>query len=417
MDIILKKKHPIIRYKAYIIGGCAVLGLLVYVLVASSRPSRLRYDAEKLQFAEAQYGKFMEYLDVEGTVLPIITVKLNALENGSVTHIVTNNGEMLQTGDTIMVLNNPELVRTIEDERDNLEKQRITYKQKEIEMQQKSSELRRRSIETAYKLRQVTKKYELDKSENKMGILSKAQLELSEDDYLYNSKNTQILIEELRHDSLMNVIQSDLMNNDMRRQEKSFERIRERLDGLIVRAPVAGQLSFVSVIQGERVAAGNNLGELKVIDRFKISTKISEYYIDRIMPGLPATVVYQGQRFPLKITKVNPEIKDRQFDVDLVFTGDLPESIRIGKNYRIQVELGQPEDALTIEKGSFFQSTGGRWIFRLNEAGDKAVKVNISIGRQNPQQYEVMEGLRKGDRVIVSGYDSFGEAQEIVLKR
>ncbi|MDR0815619.1 MAG: HlyD family efflux transporter periplasmic adaptor subunit [Bacteroidales bacterium] len=417
MDIIIKKKHPIIRYKTYIIGGCAVLGLLIYVLVASSGPSRLRYEAEKLQIAEVQHGKFLEYLDVEGTVLPIITVKLNALENGSVTRIVANNGEMLKLGDTIMVLHNPELMRTIEDERDNLEKQRITYKQKEIEMQQKSSELHRRSIETAYTLRKVTKKYELDKSENNMGILSKAQLELSEDEYLYSSKNTQILIEELRHDSLMNVIQSDLMDNDMRRQEKSFERIRERLDGLIVRAPIAGQLSFISVIQGERVSAGNNLGELKVIDRFKISTKISEYYIDRITPGLPATVIYQGQRFPLKITKVNPEIKDRQFDVDLVFTGDLPESIRIGKNYRIQVELGQPEDALTLDKGNFFQSTGGRWIFRLNETGDKAVKADITIGRQNPQQYEVLEGLRAGDRVIISGYDSFGEAQEIVLKR
>ncbi|MDR2847830.1 MAG: efflux RND transporter periplasmic adaptor subunit, partial [Bacteroidales bacterium] len=154
MDIILKKKHPIIRYKSYIIGGCVVLGLLIYVLVASSGPSRLRYEADKLQITEVRNGKFMEYLDVEGIVQPIITVKLNALENGSVTNIVANNGDMLKQGDTIMVLNNPELLRTIEDERDNLEKQRITYKQKEIEMQQKSSELRRRSIETAYKLRQ-----------------------------------------------------------------------------------------------------------------------------------------------------------------------------------------------------------------------------------------------------------------------
>jgi multidrug efflux pump subunit AcrA (membrane-fusion protein) len=171
----------------------------------------------------------------------------------------------------------------------------------------------------------------------------------------------------------------------------------------------------LNVIWGERVSAGNSIGELKKIDQFKINTRISEYYIDRIAIGLPATVVYQNKKYPLRITKINPEVKDRQFEVDLVFTEEQPENTRIGKNYRIQIELGQPEDALIIPKGNFFQTTGGQWIFKLNSAGNKAVKAPVTIGRQNPQQYEILDGLNPGDRIIITGYDNFGDAQEVVL--
>ena len=416
MDIILKKRHPIIRYKYYIIGSAIVLGFILYVLVASIGPRQLRYDEDKLTIVEVRQDKFLEYLDVEGTVQPILTVKLNAQETGTVARIVAEDGDMLAEGDTILVLYNNDLTRTIEDERDELEKKRISFSENEIQMQRRTSELRRQTMQTAYNLRRTAKQYELDKAEFGMGARSRAQLELAEEEYKFNSINTEMLLDELRHDSMMNIIQTSLMQNDFHREERRFERSRERLDNLTVRASVAGQLSFVSVIPGERVMAGNNIGELKVIDRFKINTHISEYYIDRIAIGLPATIVNQNQKFPLRISKINPEVRDRQFAVDLVLLDEIPENTRIGKTYRIQIELGQPEDALTIDKGSFFQKTGGQWVFKLNETGDKATKVNISIGRQNPQQYEVLDGLKPGDRVIVSGYDIFGDAEEIVLK-
>jgi multidrug efflux pump subunit AcrA (membrane-fusion protein) len=416
VDIAIKKKHPVIRYRYYIAGGAVFLAFLVYVIVVSAGPRQLRYDADKLTIAEVQQGKFLEYLDVEGIVQPILTVKLNALETGTVARIVAEDGDMLASGDTILILQNPELTRIIEDERDELEKQRIAFSEREIQMRRKTSELKRQTIETAYKLRRIGQQYELSRTEYEMGASSKAQLDLSRDEYEFNRDNTAMLMDELRHDSLMNVIQTSLMQNDFRREEKRFERSRQRLDELTVRAPIAGQLSFVSVIAGERVPAGSSIGELKVVDQFKINTRISEYYIDRITIGLPATIVYQNRKFPLRIGKINPEVKERQFAVDLVLLDETPENIRIGKNYRIQIELGQPEDALIIPKGSFFQQTGGQWIFLLNEAGDKARKANISIGRQNPQQYEVMDGLKPGEHVIVSGYDNFGDAEEIVLK-
>ena len=415
MDIPIKKKHPLVKYRYYILGGIVFLGFLIYVIISGIGPRKIRYNKENLEIAEVKQGKFLEYVDVEGIVQPKLTVKLNALENGTVERMVADEGSMLKQGDTILILNNPELIRSIEDERDEMEKQRITFEEKKIEMERKSSQLKRQTLETTYQLDRLSKQYNLDKEEYKIGIRSKAQLDVSSDEYNYNQKNTEMLLEELQQDSITNTIQTRLMKNDLTREEKRFVRSRERLDNLIVKAPVSGQLSFVNVILGERVPAGSSIGELKVIDQFKIHTLISEYYIDRITLGLPATVVYQDKKYPLKITKINPEVKDRQFEVDLVFTGEQPENIRIGKTYRIQIELGQPEDALVIPKSNFFQTTGGQWIFKLNNAGNKAVKTPVSIGRQNPQQYEILNGLKSGERVIITGYDNFGEAEEVVL--
>jgi len=415
MDVPIKQKHPIVKYRYYILGGIIFFGFVIYVIIAGTGPRRLRYDTDKLTIAEVQQGKFLEYMDVEGIVQPIMTIKLNPLENGTVERIVAEEGSMLNQGDTILILTNPELIRIIEDERDELEKQRITYEEKKLEMERKSSQLKRQTIETIYKLDRLSKQYKLDQEEYQIGIKSKAQLEVASDEYNFNQKNTEMLLEELQHDSLMNIIQTELMRSDFVQKEKRFARSRERLDNLVIRAPIAGQLSFLNVIWGERVSAGNSIGELKIIDQFKIQTRISEFYIDRIAIGLPATIINQDKKYPLRITKVNPEVKDRQFEVDLVFTDELPENVRIGKNYRIQIELEQPEDALVISKGSFFQSTGGQWIFKLNSAGNKAVRSPISIGRQNPQQYEIINGLNPGDRVIITGYDNFGDAEEIIL--
>ena len=416
MDKPIKKKHPLIRYKYYIAGGIIFVVFFIYVIAASTGPRQLRYDADKLTIVEVQQSKFFEFLDEEGIVQPILTVKLNALEAGTVVRIVADDGDILAAGDTILILQNPDLVRSIEDERDELEKKRITFKENEIQMLRRTSQLKRQTIETEYKLRLNAKQYELSKAEFEMGAGSKAQLEVAEEEFMFNSVNTKMLMEELRHDSLMNVMQISMMQNDFDRELRRFERSRQRLDNLVVRAPMAGQLSFVNVIPGERVSAGSSIGELKVIDRFKINMRISEYYVDRITIGLPATIVQQNQKIPLRISRINPEVKDRQFAVDLMLLDKIPENMRIGKTYRVQIELGQPEDAIVIPKGSFFQMTGGQWIFRLNEAGDKATKVNMIIGRQNPQQYEILSGLKPGDRVIVSGYDNFGNVEEIVVR-
>ena len=191
-------------------------------------------------------------------------------------------------------------------------------------------------------------------------------------------KNAHLQRESLRHDSAVTVIRKDLIRNDRERERKKYERACERLGNLVVKAPVAGQLSFVKVTPGQQVASGESIAEIKVLDQYKVHTSLSEYY--------------------------------------LVFTGDMPDNVRVGKSFRVQIELGQPEEALVIPRGNFYQSTGGQWIYKLNAAKTKAVRVPLGIGRQNPQQYEITEGLQPGDWVITTGYDTFGEAEELIMK-
>ena len=414
MDIKIEKKPWYIRYRYYLMAGGAFIIFLVYVISLSLGPRKLRVDTDNIQIAEVKNGKFMEYVDVEGLVQPILTIKVNTREAGSVERIVTEEGSMMKKGDTILILTNPDLMREIEDQRDEWENQRYSYKEREIEMEQKSLALKQQALQTQYEMSRLQKSFGLEKEEYKMGIKSKAQLEVSEDEYNYNVKKTALQMESLQQDSAMTIIRKELLRNEMERGQKKFLRSMDRLEGLIVRAPIDGQLSYVNATPGQQVASNSNIAEIKVLDQFKIHTQLSEYYIDRITTGLPATVNYQGKKYPLKITKVVPEVKDRMFDVDLVFTGEMPENVRVGKSFRVQIELGQPEDALVMPRGNFYQATGGQWIYKVN--GDKAIRVPLTIGRQNPQQYEVTEGLQGGDLVIVTGYDNFGEAEELILK-
>lgn len=416
MDIKIEKRPWYIRYKYYIAGGILFLAFLLYVLILSIGPRKLRIELEQIQIAEVRNDKFMEYVDVEGLIQPILTIKVNTREAGSVERIVGEEGSLLQKGDTILLLANPDLLRSIEDQYDDWEKQRITYREKEIEMEQKSLSLKQQTLQTNYELAQLKKSFGLDKEEFRMGIKSKAQLEVSEDEYHYKIKNAELQRESLRRDSAVTLIRKDLIRNDREREDKKYQRTKERLDNLVVRAPFGGQLSFVKVTPGQQVASGESIAEIKVLDQYKIHTSLSEYYIDRITTGLPATVNYQGKKYPLKITKVVPEVKDRMFDVDLVFTGEMPDNVRVGKSFRVQIELGQPEQAIVIPRGNFYQATGGQWVYKTNASKTKAIRTPINIGRQNPQQYEITGGLQPGDWVITTGYDTFGDAEELILK-
>ena len=417
MDIQLEKKPWYIRYRYYLLGGAAFLALLVYVIVLSAGPRRLRVSMDDIQICEVKNDKFLEYVDVEGLVQPILTILVNAGEAGSVQRIVAEEGSLLRKGDTILVLDNPELLRDIEDQRDEWEKQLFTYREKEIEMEQQRITLRKQALQTEYELESLRKTFRLDQEEYAMGVKSKAQLEVAEAEYRFKLETARLERESLRHDSAVNLIRRDLLRNDRERERKKYERARRRLDGLVVTAPADGQLSFVKVVPGQQVAAAENIAEVKVLDQYKIHTALSEYYIDRVTTGLPAAITYQGRRYPLRVSKVVPEVKDRTFDVDLVFTTDsLPDNVRVGKSFRVQIELGQPEEALVIRRGDFYQATAGQWIYRLNADRTRARRVPLTIGRQNPQQYEVTDGLQPGDWVITTGYANFGEAEELVIK-
>ena len=417
MDIQLKKRPWYIRYKYYLMAAVAFAIFMIYVMTLSVGPRKQRIDTESIQIADVETGRFMEYVDVEGLVQPILTIQVNTKEGGFVDRIVAEEGAMLEKGDTILTLVNPELTRQINDKRDEYEKQMVSYRNQEITMEKQTLNLRQQILQAQYEQRRQQKNYELAKEEFAMGIKSKAELEVVEEEYNLKRQTTALQMEGLRYDSVTSSLSRQILQTDMERERKKFARELERLGDLVVRAPISGQLSFIQATPGQQVGGNNKIGEIKVLSQYKIHTSLSEYYIDRVTTGLPATILYQGKRFPLKITKVVPEVKDRSFDVDLVFGDEMPDNVRVGKSYRVQIELGQPEEAVVIPRGNFYQATGGQWIYKVSEDGEKAIRTPITIGRQNPQQYEVTTGLQPGDRVITTGYDQFGEAEVLILKK
>jgi multidrug efflux pump subunit AcrA (membrane-fusion protein) len=373
-------------------------------------------DEKEVEVAEAKFEEFGEYVDVEGIVQPILNIKVNSREGGTIKQIVAREGEILDEGDTIIVIDNPELLRNIEEERLAWEKQQTNHRLQNFQMEQKSLTLRQQVLQAEYELSRLNKSHELDKEEARMGIKSKAQLQASEEEYSFNVQKTRLMLESLKHDSAVNIIQRSLLDNELESGRKKFQRATERTTDLVVRSPAKGQLSFVAATLGQRIATGESIAEINILDDYKVKASLSEYYIDRITTGLPASISYQGWKFPMRISRVVPEVKERTFTVELVFTEEKPENARVGKSYRIQIELGKPEKALVIPRGDFYSYSGGRYVYKLNEAGTTAVRTPITIGRQNPKQFEVVEGLQAGDRIILSDYASFGEAERIKFR-
>ena len=416
MDKRLPKKSFVRRYRYPILAVVAFILFLFFVVTELSGGKKQRIDKEKVIIGNVTEDHFLDYVDAEGIVQPILTIKLNTLETGIVKEIVAEEGSMLQRDELILTLQNPELERVIEEQQDEWEKQRILYQEKKVEMEQKSILLQQQSLQARYELSRIKKDLQLGEEEFKMGVKSRAQLDVQQEEFDYKSKSTLLQLEGLKRDSAATLLRGELMNKELERARKNVVHARSRMDNLVVRAPVDGQLSFLNITQGQRVGSSENIGEIKVMDNFKIHTGLSEYYIDRLTVGLPATVTYQGDKFPLRVSKVVPEVKDRQFRVDLVFTDNQPDNLRIGKSYRVQIELGQPESAIVMPRGDFYQHTGGQWIYKLNESGDRAIRTPISIGRQNPVQYEITSGLESGDRVVVNGYASFGDVDELIIR-
>ena len=283
MDIKIEKKPWYIRHRYYLLGGTAFVIFLIYVISLSFGPRKLRIETDNIQIAEVKNDKFMEYVDVEGLVQPILTIKINTREAGSVERIIGEEGTMMEKGDSILVLSNPDLLRSIEDQRDEWEKQRITYKEKEIEMEQKSLTLKQQTLQTQYEMNRLTKSFALDKEEYKMGIKSKAQLEVSEDEYNYKLQNSALQMESLRHDSAVTLIRKDLLKNDLEREQKKFTRSLERMNNLVVTAPIAGQLSFVKVTPGQQVASGESIAEIKVLDQYYYICVVLDLFSRRIL--------------------------------------------------------------------------------------------------------------------------------------
>lgn len=416
MDIKLDKKPWYIRRRSMLLWAVPLAVLLIYLLVGALGPSKRGVSMRDIKISTVEFADFADYIDVEGVVLPILTIKVNSKEAGTVARIVKDDGAMLNAGDTILVLENSALEREIQDMQDEWEKLKISNREKLVQMEKSSLNLQIEALNNEYELQRMEKQINQERQEFEIGAKSAAQLQLTEDEYKYKTEKVRLQRQGLKHDSLVTELQRELLLNDQERERRRVENSNSRLDNLVVRAPIAGQLSSVGVVIGQQLSEGYGVAEMKVLTQYKISTSISEYYIDRVSLGLPATINYQNMNYPLKVSKVVPEIKDRTFKADLIFTDTMPDNLRVGKSYRLQIELGQPEKMLTVDRGDFIQETGGLWIYKLNESGTKATKVKIHIDRQNPSKVSIADGLREGDRVVVAGYADFKGVDELIIK-
>lgn len=416
MDIKLPPQPWYRKYMVHIVSGTALVALLVYTIVLAVSPPRRSTSKERVRIAEVVEAPFLEFVEVEGLVHPVMTIQLNALENGYVERIVCDEGAMLKQGDTILVLSNPDLLRTIDEEREQWEKENRNLHEQEIQMEQKSIDLRLQTLEQKYQITALERKLTQSREEFAMGIKSRAELDIveAENEHLHNKLMLQM--QSLGHDSAATVLRRQMIVADREAAQRRLQNTRRRTEGLVVRAPCDGQLGHINLIIGQQVSAGSKIGELKIMDQYKVSTQLSEYYVERIHAGLPATIVQKQDTFPLRISRVVPEVKERKFAVDLLFNGATPDNIRLGKSYRVKVELGQPEPAVVIPRGDFYQKSSGEWIFLIDGETGIARRVPIEVGRQNPEQFEVLKGLKPGDRVITSGYDRIGDAEEVIIE-
>ena len=416
MDIQKKKQAFYWQYRYYIIAGLCIAAIITYSVITLMGPKRARIESKLIEIALVTEEDFMEFVDVEGIVRPSTTVKINALESGFVERVVAEDGAILNEGDTILILKNPELMRTITDEEDEYSRQQRLLKEQDIEISKNNLTFRQQCLDVDFEINQIEDKLRIAREEFEMGMKSKAEFELAEREYEYHKNKAELQQRSLNYDSTTTELRRELLAGDLERVRTKRDRALARKENLIVKAPMSGQLSYLAVSVGEQVQSGSNLGEIKALNNFKIYAALNEYYVDRISSGLPGSISTQGDVFPLRVSRVVPEIKNRNFDVDLIFTGNRPESLRMGKSYRVQIELGQPEQAIIIPAGDFYGTTNGKWIYKVTDDGNRAIKTNIVIGRKNPAQYEVVSGLKSGDRVIISGYEFFDNKEEVILQ-
>lgn len=415
MDIKLPKKPWYVKYRLHLLGGAVLLALIGYATSLQLRPKTLRTNVDADQIAQVCDGDFLEYVDVNGLVCPVTSVRVTASEGGTVERICCQNGDLLRRGDTILVLSNPKVLEEIASERRNYEHNQMQHRRQLIEMQQKSITLRQQALAADFELRKMAKNFELEQEEARMGVKSQAQLEVAREEYDYNRRRTQLTIESLRHDSVLNIVGRQLIEQEMSMEAQKLENSLARREALVVLAPTDGQIAGLGAVVGGQVSAGELLGEIGVLTDYKVTARLNEYYIDRIQDGQPATATYKGRSLALQVSRITPQVQDHTFAVEL--TGNLLSKdksgtlLRPGLTLRLKIELGQSERRLIVSRGNFYAQTGGQWVMLVDESGRRAHRVPIRLGRQNAEHYEVLDGLHAGDRVLVSGYDRFGDAQ------
>ena len=417
MDKIIEKKKGLAaaftkRAVPYWMG--AVVVVFVLWLVLRDNSTTLRVNGDTLSYGSVARGEFNDYIRVTGQVQPMTTIQISPLEGGVVQEIVTEEGSKVKKGDVIVVLSNESLdLQILNSEAELAEKENL-LRNTMISMEQQKLSVKQEMLQLRVEVRRSKRAFESARELYAEKLISREEWLKAEEDYMLASDRLALVETRAQQDSLYRAVEIDQMTESLNNMRLNMRMIRKRKDNLTIKAPIDGELGLLDVALGQSIAAGTKIGQINNLDSYKIEAFVDEHYIDRVVAGLQARFERQDESYETVIRKVYPEVRDGKFKTDFKFNGEQPVNIRTGQTYYLNLQLGQPEEAVMIPRGTFYQKTGGRWIYVVAEDGTRAVKRNIRIGRQNPQYYEVLEGLEPGEKVIVSGYDNFGD-NEVLL--
>ncbi len=407
----LQKKHL-----GYIGIGLAII-VLVYMAFFADRTSTYKVEKDKVIIESVTEDQFNDYITVPGTVEPISTIFLDAQEGGRVEEKLIEEGSMVKKGDVILRLSNPDLYLNILNSESMLAEKENFLRQTQLSMEQEKMNIKRELVTLKYDVERKARNFRQNETLIKDSLISREEYLRSKEDLDMSKQSTQLYIERYKQDSTFRSVNVETTKNDLLNMRKNLDMVKERVHNLNVAAPVDGELGLLSPEIGQNINRGENMGQINVLTSYKVTAQIDEHYIDRVRTQLDGTLERQGSKFNLTVRRVFPEVRNGTFKIDMIFRDSMPDNIRTGQTYYISLQLGQPKVSVLVPIGGFFQETGGQWIFVLDPSESFATKRNITIGRKNPKYYEVLEGLKPGEKVIVSGYETFGKNEKLILKK
>lgn len=415
MDRQIEKKSFLRRYAWYIAAAAALVALLVWIVLGTTA-NTMTIDATDITISDVTRGKFDDYVRLNGQVLPIQVVQISPEEGGIVREKVVEEGTRVRKGDVILRLSNSNLdLQILNAEAELAEKQNL-LRNTQVAMQQDRLNNRTEQATLDTDCDRKRRAYEQNARLYKERLISKEVYLQSREDYKLARRKQSLISQRLKQDSLYRHVQMAQMEDNLDNMRKNVLLVRDRKNKLEVRSAIDGELGLLDVELGQNIVAGQNIGQINDLSDFKVQAQIDEHYIDRVRPGLSASFSRDGKTYRLRVRKVYPEVRNGTFRTDFVFVGERPAQMRSGQTYYVELALGKSQQATLIPRGTFFQTTGGNWIFVLDKSGRKAYRRNISIARQNPQYYEVTDGLEPGERVITSGYEAFKDNEVLVIK-
>ncbi|MBQ9357746.1 MAG: efflux RND transporter periplasmic adaptor subunit [Prevotella sp.] len=417
MDRIIERKRGFQWKKHWPwVAGAAFLLFVVYWLLFASHASTLRVSAEDITISEVSRAEFKDYVRTNGQVLPIQVVQISPEEGGIVVEKVVEEGTMVHRGDIIVRLSNSSLdLQILNAEAELAEKQNL-LRNTQVAMLQDRLNNQTEQAQLDMDTQRKQRNYEQFLQLYERGLVSNEDFLRAQEDYQLAQQKRSLISRRLQQDSIYRTVQMDQMEDNLDNMRRNVVLVRQRKDNLEVRSAIDGELGLLDVELGQSIQPGQKIGQINDLSDYKVQAEIDEHYIDRVRQGLTATFVRGDRTYQLQVRKVYPEVRQGKFRCDFIFRGSRPENIRTGQTYYLDLELGQPEQAVLIPRGTFFQATGGQWIFVLDKSDSKAYRRNIRIGRQNPQYYEVLEGLEPGERVVTSGYEAFSNNEVLVIR-